>query len=225
MKLIKLKGITQKQSKALKLCMVESRLAVDKAAALEALMKRVSTVEPEMKSLGRGLAVPKLGSIDLICVDGTGRLVTVHVSERLGPEELGSALLRSEWAGDHIDLLQHIYSRRFASDGMRIWHVAREVSLEAEALILRMGEQAPEIFTCEGINLDGELWLVVRRFGQEIEEGEEQAPEPQPVSPKPAAAVPLGIRSVLSGEEIDEFFKATGDGEEITSGGSVFRDL
>ncbi len=75
--------------------------------------------------------------------------------------------------------------------------------------------------------MDGESWLVMRRFGQDAkaEEGAEPVPEPQPEAPRPAVAAPLGIRSVLSGEEIDEFFKTTGDGEEITSGGSIFRDL
>ncbi|MFA4973198.1 MAG: hypothetical protein WC683_11330 [bacterium] len=230
MKLINIKKMSPAQDKAFRICMAGSVLSFDREDSIEALQEQIAAIEPDSKTLGRALAVPHLGRIDLVCVDGAGKLITVCACDELSADELGQSIMRGRWASENMDILQHIYSRRFAAEDVRVWIVARSVSPAASALISRMGADAPEFFTCEALELGGEDWLVVRRQGNPRAPAAAAAVDPKPL-PKAAwepveEKGPVGIRSVLTREEIDDFFApAGGDEEEITNGGSVFRDL
>jgi|GEM_PF-2837141 len=228
MKLINIKSMNSKQARDYRICLADSQVSLGDSDALESLMKQISAIEPDMKVLGRGLNLPSGGQIDLICVDGAGRLVLVGIGESLGPSDVGAALVRAQWARTHIDMFQHMYSRRLSGGDIRLWHLARKVEPEAQAILAGMNGQGPEVFTYEGLDLGGQVWMVLRRFEAGGDGGRTaERPEGAREGASPATAAeprPMGIRSVLTSEEIDDFFAVTGEEEEITSGGSVFKD-
>jgi len=229
MKLINIKGTTPRQERAIRLCMAGSALSFNRDEALEALQDQIAAIEPDSKVLGRALAVPQLGRIDLVCVDGKGRLITVGVSDELTPDDLGRSIMRGQWAADNVDMLQHIYSRRFVSHEVRVWIAAQSISAAAQAIAVRMNGTAPELYTCEALELGSETWLVVRRHGAAGESPKVgRSVEPAMEGAEPAEdKARFSMRSVLTKEEIDDFFApAIGEEEEeITNNGSVFRDL
>ncbi|MBN1282647.1 MAG: hypothetical protein JXA24_02595 [Proteobacteria bacterium] len=225
MKLINIKGMTPKQERSYRLCVAGQRIAFDREEAIEALQGQIASVEPESKVLGRGLAVPELGRIDLVAVDGEGRLLAASVCDELTPEDVALAIMRCKWATDNIDMLQHIYSRRFRAGDARAWVLARSIAPSAAAITARMGTPL-EIFTMEMLDLAGDAWMVLRRHAGGVSAPAAPAAEPCVAEEGPAAGRGVvGIRSVLTREEIDDFFAPAGDGEEITNSGSVFRDL
>ena len=90
-----------------------------------------------------------------------------------------------------------------------------------------------EVFACEGVELGEEKWLVVRRFDAEEKLREAMSPRPRALHSQPPAPAESVMRnprdasgdarghsrthSVLTREEIDDFFDNSVYGDEVTS--------
>lgn len=232
MRLISPKGMDKKRDRALRLCMRSSKLEIDRDELLAAISEGMANIEEGVRIIDQDLPVPRLGGADLIAEDVRGRFVLICMADLLEPDGLGKALIRADWARNNLDLLGHMYSRDFPQE-VRSWQMVGEVTLEAASLISRMDEMPAEVFTCEGVELGDDRWLVVRRYdaGETIREAmrtdlrsvsERVAPRPSSVIKNPrndsgGEVTVINPKSVLTREEIDDFFDQSEYGEEITS--------
>jgi len=232
MRLINPKGMSEKQKRELRLCLQSSKLSIEREKLIACVAEGMANIEEGVRIIDQNLPVPRLGYVDLVAEDVRGRLVLIAFADDLDPEGLGQALIRADWAAENLDLLSHFYSRDFPSE-VRSWQMVEEVAPHAASLVSRMDRLPAEIFTCEGIGLSDEKWLVVRRF--EAAEAVSAS-----MSFHPAATLERAHRrtssvmrnpretedavtessqpgSVLTREEIDDFFDKSVYEDEVTS--------
>lgn len=221
MRLISPKKVDGKREEALRLCLKSSRLQVGLDELMACVSEGMANVEEGVRIIDQGLPIPRLGAIDLVAEDVRGRLVFINFFQNLDPETLSASLLRSDWAADNLEMLGHFYSRDFPGE-IRCWQMVEEVTPQAASLVSRMEEVPVEVFTCEGVDLGGDRWLVVRRLdvekaicdalrGGAIAEERPPAGTRGSVMRNPRAdggsAGDGGrLHSVLTRDEIDDFF-------------------
>lgn len=232
MRLISPKEMDEKQERALRLCLKSSKLAFTREELIGLVSEGMANIEEGVRIIDQDLPVPRLGTVDLVAEDVRGRLVLISFADNIDSDSLGKSLIRADWALENLELLGHMYSRDFPND-VRSWHMVEEVTAEAACLISRMDQCPAEIFDCEGIDLGEEKWLVVRRFDAREALAEAMSPKPRAPhshSPAPTGSVMRNPRetsgsaeglgrthSVLTREEIDDFFDNSVYGEEVTS--------
>ncbi len=208
----------EQSESAYRLCHASVPVALRRDEVALSIQEQIDAIEPGVQVIGSGLPTPRMGRVDLVGEDTAGRLVAISVCRMLDARELCDCLLRIDWMRENAPMLEHLYGRPMPRGNIRSWIMAEAVQQELTALLDRMNGERPEIFRCEGMELGDERFVVVRR----TLERQPQKPAAQTlaaVTPLPEPARPVvQLHSVLSREEIDEFFTQAGEVEEITSG-------
>jgi len=229
MRLINPKGMNEKQKRELRLCLKSQKLAMERERLIACVAEGMANIEEGVRIIDQNLPVPRLGLVDLVAEDVRGRLVLIAFGDHLDPEGLGQAMIRADWASENLDLLGHFYSRDFPSE-VRSWQMVEEVAPEAASLVSRMDRLPAEVFTCEGIELSDDKWLVVRRYEAAEAVSAQMSFHPDMVeerarrgsvmkNPREEEVIhKIGQPSpVLTREEIDDFFDKSVYEDEVTS--------
>lgn len=230
MKLISPKNMGEKEKHSLRLCLKNSRLNVEREELIVSIAEGMAGIEEGVRIIDQSIPIPRLGDVDLLAEDVRGRLVLINFADKLDAENLGRALVRADWAVDNLEFLGHVYSRSFPQD-VRCWQMVGSVANEAGSFLSRMDVAPAEVFTCEGVDLGEEKWLVVRRYdaeealrenfrqvyGRVVQEAAVGAPSIMRDPNTESAGGEGKFHSVLTREEIDDFFDASDYGEEVTS--------
>ncbi len=232
MRLISPKEMDEKQERALRLCLRDLKLSFSRSELKAVVSEGMANIEEGVRIIDQDMPVPSLGAVDLVAEDVRGRLVLISFAMSIDPDALGNSLIRTDWASQSLDLLSHMYSRDFPQE-VRSWHMVESVTAEAASLLSRMEHSPVEVFICEGVDLGEEKWLVVRRYDAQEALREAMSPRAKPqdaASPDPGGSVVRNPReegsgsagkgrahSVLTREEIDDFFDSSVYGEEVTS--------
>jgi hypothetical protein len=230
MKLISPKHMGEKEKKSLRLCLKNARLDVERGNLIASIAEGMAGIEEGVRIIDQDVPFPRLGVVDLVAEDVRGRLVLINFAVKLDAEVLGRALVRADWAVDNLEFLGHVYSRSFPQD-VRCWQMVGSVTNEACSLLSRMDVAPAEVFTCEGVDLGSEKWLVVRRYDAEDALRESFSQVFGNIGQTVVAKAPSVMRdpnaakggeaeqfhSVLTREEIDDFFDASGYEQEVTS--------
>lgn len=203
----------EKHERAYQLCLSTSKVALDQKLALATIAEGISSIETGIRLIGSDLPIKSMGAINLIAADSQCRPIFIGMSKTLDAFELCRALARTDWAIENLELIERLCSRKLVPE-TRTWLFAFEITPEIASLLSRMGSKAPEVFTCEGLDLDKDVWLVVRKFmPKDMSQNQRLITDETPKGSK-------GLHSVLSKEEIDDFFDVSGYGEEVTFGGN-----
>lgn len=232
MRLINPKGMGEKQKRELRLCLKNSKFSMDREKLIACVAEGMANIEEGVRIIDQNLPIPRLGYVDLVAEDVRGRLVMIAFADGLDPEGLGQAMIRADWAAENLDLLGHFYSRDFPSE-VRSWQMVEEVAPEAASLVSRMDRLPAEVFTCEGMELGEEKWLVVRRFEAAEAVSASMSFRPDMVEKQVRSCSSSVMRnpretdevihkigqpsSVLTREEIDDFFDKSVYEDEVTS--------
>lgn len=232
MRLISPKEMDEKQERALRLCLRDLKLSFSRDELKAVVSEGMANIEEGVRIIDQDMPVPSLGAVDLVAEDVRGRLVLISFAASIDPDALGRSLIRTDWASQSLDLLGHMYSRDFPQE-VRSWHMVESVTAEAASLLSRMDHSPVEVFVCEGVDLGEEKWLVVRRYDAQEALREAVCPRARPQespSLSPGGSVVRNPReegssaagtgrshSVLTREEIDDFFDSSVYGEEVTS--------
>lgn len=211
MKLIHPKKMTEKQQEALRLCLATSAFSFDRDEVLSAIMQNISVIEQNASIIDSGLPIPGLGKIDLIASDGKGNLIVLNFVNELDADKLAKSLMRAEWVSANRMLLEHIHGAKLLSGAVRIVQIAEKILPDAAAILHQINQNAISVYVCEGINLGDEGWIVLKVF-------EIQTPE-QKNDRKEEDKRPFHLHSVLSTEEVEDFFSSAD--EEITDSGRL----
>ncbi|MFA5811561.1 MAG: hypothetical protein WC956_04430 [bacterium] len=222
MKLIHPKKMTEKQAEAYQLCFASSRLAIDRDEAVAAIMNGISLIESGATVIDAGLPVPAVGKIDLLADDGKGRLVAICFENELCAQGLSASIMRGEWVAANRELLEHIYGRMLPPAGVRTWIFAAAVLPEAAVMLRLMERHLVGAYIYEGMGLGEERWLVVRSALENRATSRPQRAQPPAQAADAALAdkKPIQLRSVLSTEEVNDFFGIAAE-EEITNSGAM----
>jgi len=145
--------------------------------------------------------------------DLQGRPILIGLCKMLNPNELCRAVARSDWAVENLELIEHIYSRNLLPQ-VRTWQLTEEIDPDVLSIIPHINTNACEIFTCKGIDLAKDLWLVVRKFEPKVSSCERFKIHETPKNRSGH------LHSVLTKEEIDDFFDVSEYGEEVTFSGN-----
>jgi hypothetical protein len=230
MRLINPKGMSEKQKRELRLCLKSQKLSMEREKLIACVAEGMANIEEGVRIIDQNLPIPRLGYVDLVAEDVRGRLVLIAFADGLDPEGLGQAMIRADWAAENLDLLSHFYSRDFPSE-VRSWQMVEEVAPEAASLVSRMDRLPAEVFTCEGMELSDDRWLIVRRLEAAKVVSESMSFHPDMVeqrggrrsvmrNPRDEEEVIHKIgqpSSVLTREEIDDFFDKSVYEDEVTS--------
>jgi hypothetical protein len=232
MRLISPKEMDEKQERALRLCLKDLKLSFSRSELKAVISEGMANIEEGVRIIDQDMPVPSLGAVDLVAEDVRGRLVLITFAVNVDPDALGNSLIRADWALHSLDLLGHMYSRDFPQE-VRSWHMVESVTAEAASLLSRMEHSPVEVFICEGVDLGEEKWLVVRRYDAQEALREALSPKAKPQhapsldsvgsvvrNPREEGSGAAGTgraRSVLTREEIDDFFDSSVYGEEVTS--------
>lgn len=212
-----------------RLCHTTTPAALERNEAALSLQEQIGLIEPGMQVIGSGLPIQRLGRVDLVAEDASGRTVAIMVCRVLDAREFTDALLRADWMVENVEMLEHLYGRPMPRGRVRIWIMAEAIISEINALVSRMTADRPEIFRCEAAEITGERWIMVRRVPETMRlcavpnvEESTLRDEPKGVTSPPAPrtpSAPIRLHSVLSREEIDDFFerKEGEEEEEVTS--------
>lgn len=215
MKLVQPREMTPAQADCLELAIASRSRRATREELVESIAARPQALERGLTISERDVAVPHAGRIDLIGADAAGMLVVCRACERLDAATLAEAVRQAEWADEHRELLGRLCGD-VAAQGIRAWIICAGCDVSARALLARMGEGAPTIFTHRVLTLRTERWLVLQREAIDAIEPV-AASEPHIFEPHAAmAAKPVAIRSLLSEEEIGDFCSTDDDDEEIT---------
>lgn len=207
--------MTEKQAEAYRLCVSTSRISLNCIEAVAAIMGGISSIEPGASVLDAGLPVPNFGKLDVLADDGRGRLIAVAFFNELDSKALSDALMRAEWVRDNRMLLEHIYGRPLPHEDVSIWIFAERVLPEASVMLRLIATRSVSAYLCDGLGLGDERWLVVR--------GDPGEPRISALNSAKAESDgghkgPIRLHSVLSHEEVNDFFGAADD--EITNSGA-----
>lgn len=204
---------------AYRLCHASVPVPLQRDEVALSIQEQIDAIEPGVQVIGSGLPTPRMGRVDLVGEDVAGRLVAISVCRMLDARELCDCLLRIDWMRENALMLEHLYGRPMPSGKIRSWIMAEAVQPELSALLNRMNGERPELFRCEGMELGDERFVVVRRV-LEPQPEKSAAPALAAVPPAPeTAGRPVQLHSVLSRQEIDEFFASPGEigeAEEVT---------
>lgn len=236
MKLVYPKDLTDKQARAYRLCLSQSKINLRKNDAISALVDGVHAVEKGVSFADRNLPISDLGRIDLLAVDILGCPIIINVAEELDASILCRFFVLYDWIKEHAKTFEHFYRGLTFGQGMRMWVFAGEVLPEVHSLLLRIKENFPEVFEYQGLSLANGEWCAVRKvknFGvaaqiaadsalqsqAKIKNGERDSGVPEALFVKNDARPPkhaLSIHSVLTDDEINGFFDQNNSSEGVT---------
>ncbi len=228
MRLVHPRAMTLEQADCLQLAVATRSRQATREELVESIVARPQSIERGLAVYERDVAVPGAGRIDLIGADAAGMLVLCHICETLDAATLAEVVHQAEWAMAHRELLGRLCGD-IAPQGVRSWIVCDGCEANARALLARMGEGAPTIFTHRVVPLAGDRWIVLQR------ENPSSACYPQDVPGVSSTSVSIGdtdrnagtgypaptrgndikLRSLLTEEEIGAFCQEEED-EEIT---------
>lgn len=208
MKLVHPRSMSAREMKAYKFCLISSSLRVTRDETIAAIIDNISSMEDGAGFIRQNFQVPNFGGADLLACDRSGRPILIDVHDVLDAHRICRSFLKMDWVGANISILKYLFPKFRLDCEARCWHVAAEVSADAEALIRRIDAKNLEVFEHGCLELAGERWLVVQRREEfKNSQGEIREGETKPVS---------NPRTLLTAEEIDEFMSDAGE-DEITS--------
>ena len=198
MRLIYPKEMSPAQADALKLGLERAGSEPSREEVLRAVAKQISLLERGVEIIDQGLPVPEGGEIDLMAVDGSGRMLLITIGLELDAQVLSKLFMQADWIAKNAKTLNHFYEGQVGKSQARLMCLVSGVLPEATSLLKRLDEEArPEIFTYDCLDLAGERWLILRPFvflRNKI------------VKRSSAAHNARSLTSIITPEEIDDFF-------------------
>lgn len=204
MKLLYPKQINNQQARALKLCMARAVSGVSWSEAYASVAANLCVIEAGVKVVARQFAVPKLGEIDIIATDKFGRGLFVNICDTLSGAELCRAFQKTDWMIENVELIQNFHPGIKAGRDARQIVVAGAVSADARSMIARIGAKGFDVFEYTCLKLGGEDWMILQKF--DIGRDKVHVDLVNSETNKPVAVETFGMKSMLTPEEIGDFF-------------------
>lgn len=212
MKLVYPKIMTRGQETALKICMASSKTGLAPQAFLKSLAANPASFEQNLNIVAMGVPIPKLGSIDALAVDHQKKTVLMTIHAKLDTVAFLRTLNQAEWVHSNSEIFGHFLSGLDLRLGLRSIIFSETISADIRTLLNHMTSRVPEVFEYRSLVLHEEDWIVLHRYlsGGEIQNGVIVDGDK-----------PLGLRSLLTEQEINDFFETDSrkmtDDEDVTT--------
>lgn len=223
MKLVYPKEINGRQARALKLCLAAAVKDVSPQEAAASVAAYLHVIESGVKVVARHFAVPNLGEIDAVAADRFGRGLFVYVCDVLNSVGLCRTFQKTDWMIENEDLIQNFHPGIKAGRDARQIVIAGAVDASARSAIARMNLKGFDIFEYRALGLGGDDWMILQKFdiGRDKVHGDLVNSEAENEKSGPAVAKLLDMKSMLTAEEIGDFFDQAAVPEyddEVTAG-------
>ncbi len=206
MRLVHPQRMNLQQRHAWHLCASHVSIAptIDEVRAV--IAEQIESLGGGLRILDERLPIGDAGEVDAVAIDAAGQLHFIAVHKRLDAQGMSHSFLQQDWACANLRLLAHLYRHDKPELSPQIWHVTETVTAEARAILMRVRTPGIAVFTYTAVELQGEPWLVVDRLGDGGAPKGEGALMPEMAAPQRV------MRSVLTEEEIADFFRPTPEG-------------
>lgn len=227
MKLVCPQEMTEKQAAVLGVCLASADAPPSRDEMVAVLGRQVAAIEAGMAIVDRAFPIPRSRQIDLLGIDANGHPVLIFVDEELGTQAIGDACHVASWVEENIEAVAYLLTRGHLRRQARIWHIAVRIAPGTKALLSRVEGKAYEAFLCQRLMLGGEAWLVLmpsrpsRNHPSRSKSSEGSATGDDLL--RDGSGSLLSMKSLLTEEEIDEFFEVRHpDGEEVTGSARIY---
>lgn len=210
MRLVHLQEMDEKQGRALKLGLAMNGAWVDRDEIVHALDSQIVAIDPGIKLVDRSFPIGELGVFDFMGLDGEGRLLAIDVVGNLDVNTFASSIEKFNWVLDNLGLMDHLYGHNASQRTARLVIFAAAIAKDVRALLKFMSSGNVELFLCNKVNLHDDEWLVAHRYAAAdafVRLADVEAV--QPVVKKSSTSGEL-LKSLLSDEEIDDFWRPSG---------------
>lgn len=205
--------MTERQARILNVCLSSPSANISRSQIKRSVAAGLPSIIPDARVVMENFAIPKLGGIDIIAADKTGRTIFVNICETLDGAELCRILGLADWMVENGELIQNFHPGIRAGLDSKQVIFAGEADGGAKSALARMTKGAPEVFECNCAELGGETWIILQNFNIVRDKGDAN------LIKSSARAIPrreFNLKSVLTQEEIGEFFDRS-DNDEVTS--------
>ena len=175
------------------------------------LKKQPEAIEPGLLAVDGDLFIPSVGEIDLVALS-KGGLLMISTFGELTAHHLGRAAGIKQWVKENANVLARAYSKTGLSEKfpVRILFLCAEIDPQAQLLMSLIADLPLEVFRYRCLESAQTKWLTVEKV---VINKKSAVSARNVVIPSP--------ESLLTDEEIGEFFDAEPSGEPEQEFGDI----